>query len=53
MLIEKEREIELLKKERDSEVAALKSQLEVWNISLYKLSLTLTSCELHLLNFFI
>jgi hypothetical protein len=28
MLIEKEREIELLMKERDSEVAALKSQLE-------------------------
>jgi hypothetical protein len=35
MLFEKEREIELLKKESDSEVAALKSKVEVRNILMY------------------
>jgi hypothetical protein len=36
VLSDKDREIEFLKKEWDSEVAALKSQLEVRTISVYK-----------------
>jgi hypothetical protein len=51
ILIEKNKKIELLKKEWDNEVAALKSQLEVRNISMHKLFLSLTSCELQLLGF--
>jgi hypothetical protein len=43
VLIKKDKEIELLRKESDSEVSALKSKLHVRGISMYKLILTLNS----------
>jgi hypothetical protein len=43
VLMKKDKKIELVKKEIDSEESALKSQLEVRSISMYKLFLTLNS----------
>jgi hypothetical protein len=43
IVTEKDAEIEGLKTEEESEVGALNDQLEVRNISIYKLSLALSS----------
>jgi hypothetical protein len=51
MLLEKDRETELLKKEKYTEVAALKSQLGVSNILVYKIFPRFTSKELKLVSF--
>jgi hypothetical protein len=53
MLTKMDRETELLKKETHSEIAALKSQLEVRNTSTYKVFFSLTSWEFQLVIFFI
>jgi hypothetical protein len=50
-LTEIDREIELQKKEKDSEVAALKRQLEVRNSPVYKVFHAQTSRERHLESF--
>jgi hypothetical protein len=51
MLNEEDKERELLKKEKESEIATPIRQLEVRNISMYKIFLTYTSKELKLVSF--